>query len=75
MSDVFKNGDIVLWTYKHFMNRKQFTYITKRGTFIRHVKYKKKHLADWAIHRRCIVKFDGNKTFSNVDVDQLKLII
>ena len=72
--ETFEKGDRVLWKYKHFLNSRQFTMIHKTGVFIRKVKPIKKYLADWNISREAVVKFDGNKTASTVDISQLEKV-
>lgn len=59
-------GDRVEWTYKHNLNRKSYTMITKKGTIIRPVK-KKIGLSGGYV----IVKFDGNKGTSKIHVSFL----
>lgn len=54
----------VEWTYRHWLNSKSFTYVTKQGTFLRNSKK-----AGYAV-----VLFDGNKTKSQVLASELKYI-
>lgn len=69
MKAKIKPGDNVKWTYKHYLNSKSFTYITKKGIVVdvtgavKNVRYVSGSVA--------IVQFEGNKTKSKVPVDEL----
>lgn len=54
----FKKGERVKWTYKHWLNSNQFTYITKVGTVINMTGIQKKRYISGA---GVNVLFDGNK--------------
>ena len=59
-------GSRVRWTYKHHLNSKSYTYLTKDGTLL---SYKKSNIS--FSYDMAIVKFDGNKTKSKVRLDEL----
>jgi len=66
-----KLGDSVEWTYKHWLNSKQFTFVTKSAIFIRYVRPIKKFTADWNATKKAVIKVDGNKNNSTVSVNEL----
>ena len=70
----FNKGDRVTWTYKHTLNRKSSTYITKEGTFITRCKPNaNKGLANMMWNTDfAIVHFDGNKNPSKVLIIELQ---
>lgn len=54
-----KSGDLVQWTYKHWLNRKSYTTITKTGTILKITgKVKNKRYVS-GTHAK--VHFKGNK--------------
>jgi len=60
-SDLFKIGDRASWTYRHYLNHKSSTLITKRGTILRFTKNR----------TIAVIKFDKNKYPSRVLLDEL----
>lgn len=72
MTTNIKSGDKVEWAYKHHLNSKSFTYITKTGIVqeitgnIKNVRYVS------GSHAK--VLFKGNKHPSIVPIKELKLI-
>jgi len=68
-----KEGDIVEWTYKHWLNRKSYTLITKRGV-IKEItgKVKNKRYVSRPYEK---VHFDGNKHPSIVPLKELTIRI
>jgi hypothetical protein len=66
-----KYGDPVEWTYKHWLNSKQFTFVTKAATFIRYVRPLKKFTADWSATKKAVIKVYGNKNNSTVLATEL----
>ena len=62
MESNFVKGDCVEWTYKHFLNRKSFTHITKRGKFVRMIGISS---------GECLVHFRGNKNPSRVKAEEI----
>lgn len=62
-SDFFEIGDRASWTYRHWLNHKSSTLITKRGTILRLVNKGNKKIA--------VIKFDKNKYPSRVPIDEL----
>ena len=67
-----KAGDRVKWTYKHQLNSKSFTWITKEGTLLE---------ITGSVKNKCYVSgnyakvhFNGNKYPSKVQIEELKLI-
>lgn len=67
MSEInFNKGDIVKWTYTHWVNRKSCTTITKTGTFLRYQKSKNNN------GTKAVIKIDGNKRNSIAPVTELK---
>jgi hypothetical protein len=69
---MFERGDKIKWQYNHFLNSKQHTLRVKQGVFIRVIKTKNKFLSDWTSTKKAIVKFDGNKGFSKVNITELQ---
>jgi len=57
----FLIGDRVKWTYRHWLNRKSFTYITKEGT-----------LVGSTTKGKVKVHFEGNKYPSRIKLEQLE---
>lgn len=70
MKKFFKKGDRVQWTYKHWLNSKQFTYITKVGTVIEMTSFKKKRFVSGGGVK---VLFDGNKHPSIKEVSTISM--
>ena len=66
----FKSGDRIIWTYRHSLNSKSKTYITKHGRYLgkRHHTYRFKGDCQMAW-----VHFDGNKHKSCVPLYQLEI--
>lgn len=62
---VIQPGDRVSWTYRHNLNSKSYTYITKEGTV-------KKVYEDRGFAK---VHFDGNRTLSAVDLTDLEKVV
>lgn len=67
-----KEGDLVEWQYKHWLNSKSYTIIAKRGILLEFVSKVKnvRHVA--GSHTK--VHFEGNKHPSIVSTKELKLI-
>jgi len=69
----FRKGDIVKWTYKHHLNSKQFTLITKIGKFISKIDTKRVDGGmRWIERDYCKVHFKGNKQPSKVLIDEIE---
>lgn len=63
-------GDRVTWTYKHSLNRKSKTYITKIGVIVGFTgAIKKQRYVSGSV---AIVLFDGNKHTSKVLLKELE---
>ena len=70
---IFRKDDCVLWTYKHYLNSKAYTLITKKGKFIRRIKSKRVDGgASWDEYEYCLVHFRGNKNPSRVKIEEIK---
>jgi len=69
----FKEGVRVSWTYKHFINRKSFTYITKTGTILE-IAGKVKNVR-YVSGTHAKVQFDGNKYPSIVPIKELHYLL
>jgi hypothetical protein len=67
-----KSGATVEWTYKHHLNRKSFTYITKTG-IVQEITGKVKSVR-YVSGSHAKVLFKGNKHASIVPIKELKLI-
>lgn len=62
-SAYFKKGHEITWTYKHHLNSRSYTLITKSGIFIKVIRKNPK---------KGIVHFNGNKNKSTVLLKELK---
>jgi len=75
MASEMKKGQRVTWSYKHWLNSKSFTVITKTGTFLREGSSQRKvDVMSWP-ERFAIVHFDGNKNSSRVKLNEIKPIV
>lgn len=63
MTNKFKPGDRIIYTYRHWLNSKSSTLIRRNGAFVRYVKSRK----DGKI-RECVVQIDTNKYTSTVSI-------
>jgi len=61
--DMFEIGDRAEWTYRHWLNRKSSTLISKRGTILR--------FFNKGNTKMVIIQFDNNKYPSRVPIDEL----
>lgn len=69
---MYKKGDRVSWSYKHWLNSRSSTMITKHGVFIRKINRKQTYLKHGIIERKMgLVLFDGNKHPSRVPLISL----
>lgn len=71
----FQKGDKVRWTYKHHLNSKSVTFVTKEGIFLRKIekKYEPGRLLRPDLNR-CLVQFKNNKYPSRVLVSEIEKI-
>lgn len=69
MSQSFKRGDRVAYTYQHWLNSKQFTIRQKYGTLIRYGKFR-----GWHNEMKALVHLDGNKKPYWYPVGKLSLV-
>lgn len=67
-----KEGSRVRWTYKHSLNRKSFTYVTKEGVLLEITGAVKNERYVSGTHAK--VHFDGNKHPSKVLLKELELV-
>lgn len=66
-----KPGDLIIYTYRHFLNSKYSTLRYKKGVFVREVKTKTSKLYD-EINPFCIIKIEGNKGLSKIRLTHIK---
>lgn len=62
-----KYGDKIKWTHEHYLNRRTFITVTKRGFYIGPIK----HTARYGGKQLALVQFEGNKRTSRVPVSEL----
>lgn len=67
-----KEGDRIKWTYKHWLNRKSFTWITKKGVVLE-ITGKKKNVR-YVSGTHAKVHFEGNKHPSIIPIKELERI-
>ncbi|MCK4817434.1 hypothetical protein KA005_16810 [bacterium] len=73
---LFKPGDKIHWTYRHALNSKSSTLITKYGLFLRYVTSNYKDGGSRGTHTIfCYVQFEGNKNPSKIRIDEMMLNI
>lgn len=72
----FKNGDRVTWQYTHATSSKTRFKRSKQGTYLGLVTYRPGGLYGPIAYdpRRALVAFDGNRRWSKVNIDELKLV-
>ena len=71
---LFEPGDKIQWTYRHMLNRKSSTLITKYGLFIKYITSNYKDGGSRGTHTVfCYVHFKGNKNKSKIKISELEL--
>jgi hypothetical protein len=66
---IIKTGDRVVWHYRHYLNRKNYTDKAKHGVYYGNVK----HTVNYYGEQLAAVKFDGNQRSSRVPYNELRL--
>ena len=69
----FREGDKIKWTYKHYLNSKSYTLITKVGKYIRKIATPICNQDDK--YEYCLVHFEGNKHPSRVLISEIEKTI
>ena len=69
-----KRGDIIQWSYLHFLNSKTSIYRTKTGVFIGLINHTSRYIMRGGF-QLAKVKFRGNKRVSRVPYFELDLYI
>jgi hypothetical protein len=68
-----KYGDRVLWQYTHATGRRTRFERVKAGEYLAKCRHTVKHWRKYGAVQMAYVKFDGNKTYSLVPLEDLRL--